>query len=341
MAKLFVICGHGAGDPGAIGNGFTEAERVRVLGKRIKELGGANVMLGDVNRNYYADNGIGALNIPKDYQIVELHMDSATPGARGAHVIILGGYTADEYDNKLASFITGLMPGRAKAIVGRTDLANPHRAASKGYGYRLVECGFITNAEDVRIFNSNIDKIAKGILASFGIGSTVVSPTPSKPAPAPSPSPAPSALKDLGKVNIMLQGFTRQWWPEVVNDSDWVGEGDGSPLTYLAVKVDKGTITGRVYTEKNGWLPKLTFGNTNNLLDMENGVLGDGSPIQAVELYYNTPSGYKYKYVKYCVSDIHHNTFYPNQIDNETGNGMDGYAGVIGVAVDKLKAVIV
>ena len=52
MSKLFVICGHGAGDPGACGNGYQEAERVRALGKRIKELGGNNVMLGDVNRNY-------------------------------------------------------------------------------------------------------------------------------------------------------------------------------------------------------------------------------------------------------------------------------------------------
>ena len=31
MAKLYIICGHGAGDPGAIGCGYNEAERVREL----------------------------------------------------------------------------------------------------------------------------------------------------------------------------------------------------------------------------------------------------------------------------------------------------------------------
>lgn len=172
MTKLFVICGHGAGDPGACDNGYQEAERVRALGKRIKALGGNNVILGDVKRNYYADNGISNLTISKDYQIIELHMDSAAATARGAHVIIKAGLNADQYDTALAKFMAGLFPGRSKTIVGRADLANPARAYAKGYGYRLVECGFISNATDVSIFNANIDKIAKGILNCFGIGAS-------------------------------------------------------------------------------------------------------------------------------------------------------------------------
>lgn len=35
MAHIFVIAGHGAGDPGACGNGYQEAERVRALAARI------------------------------------------------------------------------------------------------------------------------------------------------------------------------------------------------------------------------------------------------------------------------------------------------------------------
>ena len=35
MAKLYIICGHGNGDPGACANGYDEAERVRAIGKRI------------------------------------------------------------------------------------------------------------------------------------------------------------------------------------------------------------------------------------------------------------------------------------------------------------------
>lgn len=186
MTKLFVICGHGAGDPGACGNGYQEAERVRALGKRIKELGGNSVKLSDVNRNYYADNGISSLTISKDYQIVELHMDSAAATARGAHVIIKGGLNPDKYDTALAKFVSGMFPGRSVTISKRGDLANPARAYAKGYGYRLIECGFISNAEDVKVFNGGIDKLAKGILECFGIGVQAASkPTTSKPVTIP------------------------------------------------------------------------------------------------------------------------------------------------------------
>lgn len=172
MTKLFVFAGHGAGDPGACANGYSEAERVRVLAKRVAELGGSSVMLGDVNRDYYADGGINTLSISTDYQLLELHMDSATAGARGGHVIINGNYSADEYDNALAKMISTILPGRSKIVVGRTDLANPNRAAARGYSYRLMECGFITDPNDVAIFNANIDNIAHGILAAFGIESS-------------------------------------------------------------------------------------------------------------------------------------------------------------------------
>ena len=190
MAKLFVICGHGAGDSGAVGNGFKEADQVRKLGKKIKELGGSNVMLGDVSRNFYKDKGILNLTISKDYKIIELHMDSGVKIAKGAHVIIKKGFKADEYDNALAKFLGDMFPGRSSKIVGRSDLANVNRAATKGYNYRLVECGFISNPDDAKKFNSNIDEIAKGILNSFGIkvGSSSGSQEESKPVAPPKPS---------------------------------------------------------------------------------------------------------------------------------------------------------
>lgn len=167
--KLFVIPGHGAGDPGACGNGYQEAERVRKLAQRIKDLGGDNVILADFKRNYYADNGISKLTLDKDTQIVELHMDSATALARGAHVIINAKYNADKYDKALASAMSQLFPGRAQTIVKRSDLANVNRAAAKGYSYRLIECGFISNAQDVKIFNDHLDGMAQIILKCFGL----------------------------------------------------------------------------------------------------------------------------------------------------------------------------
>ena len=169
MAHLFLICGHGAGDSGAVGNGYQEQERVRALGKKIKELGGDYVTLGDISKNWYKTAGINTLTIPKDWQILELHMDSGASSARGGHVIIKQGMSADKYDKDLAKMLEEMLPGRSKMIVGRNDLANVNRAASKGYGYRLVEFGFISNANDVKIFNTKMDEIAKRVLKSFDI----------------------------------------------------------------------------------------------------------------------------------------------------------------------------
>lgn len=170
MAHIFLIAGHGAGDSGAVGNGYTEAERVRVLAKKISELGGSSVTLGDTSRDWYADGGINNLSIPKDYQILELHMDSnKSLSPKGGHVIIKEGYKPDKYDQALADFIGKILPGRSELIVKRGDLANPKRAAAKGYGYRLVEFGFITNAGDVSIFNNKMNEIAEGVLQAFNI----------------------------------------------------------------------------------------------------------------------------------------------------------------------------
>ena len=168
--KLFVIPGHGAGDSGAVGNGYKEAERVRALATKVKEYGGDNVILSDFNLNSYRSNIIGKCQVPNDCLILELHIDSSkNTKARGGHVIINANFKADEYDEALAKMISTMFPGRAKTIVGRTDLANVRRASEKGYNYRLLECCFISNTEDIKKFNAEMDKLAKEILGCFKI----------------------------------------------------------------------------------------------------------------------------------------------------------------------------
>lgn len=193
MSKLFIIPGHGAGDCGACGNGYQEAERVRALAQRIKDFGGDDVVLSDFSLNSYEANIIGKGLVPKGYKILELHMDSSEhSSAKGGHVIINGKFKADEYDNALAKMISGMFPGRSQTIVGRTDLANVNRSASMGYNYRLMECGFISNAEDVKKFNSRMDELAKGILGCFNIGVKTETPTPN-------PTPSRKTVDELAR----------------------------------------------------------------------------------------------------------------------------------------------
>lgn len=208
--RLYVICGHGAGDPGACGNGYSEAERVRALGARIAELGGSSVTLLDTSRNWYADKGIRTLSIPSGDALVELHMDSDDSDAHGGHVIIKAGIGGpDSYDRALADSISAIFPGRSQSIVEHSELANPNRAAARGINYRLVENGFITNSRDVEIFNSRLDDIARAYLAAFGIeggSAPEASAEPSSPAPSGS-SGMPDGALDFPEDPLLYDGY--------------------------------------------------------------------------------------------------------------------------------------
>lgn len=230
--KLFVIPGHGAGDPGACGNGYSEAERVRKLATKIKKYGGKHVILGDFSRNYYEDAGIYRLNLDSETQIVELHMDSGVPTARGGHVIIQAGIGgADQYDKNLAKAIAKMFPGRAEILVERDDLANPARAAEMGYPYRLIENGFISNAGDVKTFNANMDALAKAYLSAFGITGTEPEYSDGEYIVTASKVQLRSARKSTGKlvatmkkgVKLDLKDIKKNkvgnWWGEVASGS--------------------------------------------------------------------------------------------------------------------------
>ena len=48
-----------------------------------------------------------------------------------------------------------------KGISGRSNLANPNRAANGGINYRLIELGFGTSPRDSKIMLKEMDKVAK------------------------------------------------------------------------------------------------------------------------------------------------------------------------------------
>lgn len=126
MSKpLYIIPGHGHGDPGAVGGGHNEADSVRNLARRVKELAAdpSDVELHDFSRNAYAQGDLNTLNVPKGTMVTELHRDSANGSARGAHVIIKDGFEADAFDKALAKNLATIFPGRSSTLVKRGDLA--------------------------------------------------------------------------------------------------------------------------------------------------------------------------------------------------------------------------
>ena len=134
-------------------------------------------------------------------------------------------------------------------------------------------------------------------------------------------------------INVYYRVKTQKhgWLSEVKNLEDYAGW-ENSPITGVAIKVDKGSVKYRVHIKGGQWLPYVTGYDINNSM---NGWAGNNLAIDLIEVYYNTPSNIRpYKKAKYKVNN------YDWQYDNEKGKGMDGYAGAKGVTATKFQIVI-
>lgn len=137
--------------------------------------------------------------------------------------------------------------------------------------------------------------------------------------------------KNIVNVYYRVCTIKHGWLPEVKNLEDYAGW-ENSPITGIAIKVDRGSIRYRVHIKGGNWLPYVTGYDTHNFA---NGYAGNGKAIDAIEVYYYTPQDIRpYKKAKYKIND------YSWQYDDERGNGQDGYAGILGVTATKFQIVI-
>ena len=128
------------------------------------------------------------------------------------------------------------------------------------------------------------------------------------------------------------------WLDEVVNLSDYAGI-QGHEIINIAIGVDIGTLWYQVHTVDGVWHPPVTGYDIN---DYHNGYAGDDvHAVDAVCVYYMTPSEYVAKYgeyqkAQYRVSPVGQ-PYFDWQYDNEKENGQDGYAGAFGKAIDRFQ----
>lgn len=208
-AMLYVICGHGAGDPGSSGGGKNEADLVRQLAARMKVLGGGSVEVLDTSKNWYAQKLVNSTLKSKvgGNPVIELHMDwSESNSAKGGHVIIDADLSADGYDNALADYISKKFPGRDDKLVKRNNLANLNRAQAQGINYRLLECCFISNTGDREMFIADMDEVAAGILGAFGIGGGAASSPQQTPQAPQAPAQPQQKEESVYKFRTVKKG---------------------------------------------------------------------------------------------------------------------------------------
>ena len=168
--KILVIAGHGAGDCGAVGNGFREADLTRELaGYAVRALGAvADVVLYDTNRNCYRDiknNANGAKELLKSVDFVlEIHLNSfSSNNAQGVEVLCK---RDSVFSRTLVEKVSNCGFSN-RGVKLRKDLLNMNYCDRIYKAYVLLECGFITNYHDVSVFKNSQEKIAQAITQSF------------------------------------------------------------------------------------------------------------------------------------------------------------------------------
>lgn len=179
--EYLLVMGHGAGDPGARGNGNTEANLLRKkllphLEKYAKEVKKSKIVFYNPKHNMVTDTrkGGGSHKVKKTTSVIMFHFDASTSRyANGGHVIICH-RKPNTREKKMAAVIKKYV-GLNKAYNGysyRTDLKNCNVLRRRGIDFSLVETGFITNKRDYQQINKHIDKIAKGYIEAI-TGETV------------------------------------------------------------------------------------------------------------------------------------------------------------------------
>lgn len=180
--NILLISGHGAGDPGAVGNGKREADETRRVTAALKPLldGYADVTVYPTDRNAYADYQSGTLaSVAKFSQydfVLEVHFNAlSASGAdgktKGTEIYV----PTTESDITAAQAIVNAVSGNGLTNRGvkKYNWAVISRAKQSGVPAALLEVCFIDDADDMTVYQNKfaqiVQSIADGIIRGFGL----------------------------------------------------------------------------------------------------------------------------------------------------------------------------
>ena len=250
MRKVLVICGHGYGDPGAVGNGTNERDFTRYvlkpeIEKWARQLKNTQLTFYDINKDLFQDtsNGWGLFNISANQydELVEIHLDAASSSATGGHVIVNAGLNPDIVDLNLGQAIKNVVGWwggvtNTRGVKGRDNLLNCNISAKRGISYRLIEIGFITNTNDMNKIRSNLSYYAKLITEAVA-GEKIGGAVPNTPQPTPT-----ETKKKKGVITMVC---TYQY-----EGSNAIYYFDGKNVTILA-HPDEWEVLKKIYKANN------------------------------------------------------------------------------------------
>ena len=195
--NILLLNGHGAGDSGALGNGYKEADLTRELADLVvsKLNTYAKVYRYPRERNAYKDikNGVFTKYLPIAFDKIdyafEIHFNAFDGNAKGTEIYITKSEKGYSIEQAIVNNIASI--GFSNRGVKRSDFLVIKTLRNKGVSSALLETCFIDNANDIKTYQEHKNDIAQaivnGIVERFGLNGTS---KPVEPTPQPTPTPA-------------------------------------------------------------------------------------------------------------------------------------------------------
>ncbi len=183
--KILLICGHGAGDPGACAFNYQEAKLVRELAPKLKDIlsNYADVTLFDINKNMYKYLKAGnSFNFKEFDYVFEWHFNACVNDktgdgkTTGTEILVHALEKGISVEQLIVDNIAKL-GFRNRGVKRRTDLGNMNACKKRqGVSYALLETCFIDDFDDMTLYktkkNDIIKAVADGIIKGFKLNKT-------------------------------------------------------------------------------------------------------------------------------------------------------------------------
>lgn len=179
--KILLIAGHGAGDPGAIGNGYHEADLTRELLKLIKPKLSkfAEVSVFDMNKNPYEYLKRNKYNFKKYDYVFEIHFNAAAYDrtgdgkTTGTEILVHPNEKAVTVEENILKRME-VLGFSNREVQYRTNLQNMNIVkGGQNVSYALLETCFIDDKDDMALYAKRKEAVAyavaEGIAEGFGL----------------------------------------------------------------------------------------------------------------------------------------------------------------------------
>ena len=169
--KILLIAGHGAGDPGAAGNGYQEfkltREVVDLLKNEFKKYV-VDVDVYDKNRNAFYDVQNGTFKVGKYDYALEVHFNAFDDtSAHGTEIFITNVEKSFDVEKNIMQKMKKYFTLRDSDGVKTTNFLVITTLKNKGISSALLETCFITNKNDMKSYQANKKDIAKDIVEAI------------------------------------------------------------------------------------------------------------------------------------------------------------------------------